>query len=266
MLASPLANISTFPHRRSATCETGRVDYSELVDTLQREGEALGAVEIVDIDVPTCPGWTLPDLFFHVGSVHRWQQSQLLAPSQEALVKVDRPPRPSLDALSDWYFEGLDNLLATVAKVGPDRATPTWSGPHPARFWVRRAAHETAIHRWDAEASTPTQPQPLAIRQAIDLLDELFDVVVMHKFDPRGWENPTISVHLHATDTDDGEWLIRIGNSGFEVTRAHAKGDVAVRGPVNDLALMMVGRIPAARLEVLGETQVLDRWFRSVSY
>lgn len=241
------------------------MEHQALVDALRREGQALGAVKLVDVDVPTCPDWTLPQLVHHVGTVHRWQRAQLLAPDPSALVEIDRPAAPALDALADWYQQGLIDLLNALATVDPDQPTPTWFGARPARFWARRAAHETAVHRWDAQASVTT-PDPLDPDQAVDLLDELFEVVTPRKFRADRWDGPAVSIHLHATDVDTGEWLIGLGPDGFTVAKTHAKGDVAVRGPVSDLALMIVGRLPPARLELLGETSVLDQWFRTVRY
>ena len=50
-------------------------------------------------------------------------------------------------------------------------------------------------------------------------------------------------MHVHSTDAD-GEWLVDFDN-GLAVTREHAKGDVAVRGPASDLMLVLYGRVPA---------------------
>lgn len=245
--------------------------HQALIEALRREGEALGAVKLVDVDVPTCPEWTLPELIHHVGSVHRWQTAQVLATDPNQLVKVEPPPRPALSALADWYQTGFVELLNALAQVEADQPTPSWFGPRSATFWARRAAHETAIHRWDAQAAITT-PDPLHPDQAVDIIDELFEVVVPHKFKADRWEGPAVTIHLHATDIEAadgepaGEWLISLGPDGFTVTKTHAKGDVAVRGPVSDLALMVVGRLPPARLEVHGEAAVLDRWFAAVRY
>jgi transcription-repair coupling factor (superfamily II helicase) len=57
-----------------------------------------------------------------------------------------------------------------------------------------------------------------------------------------------------------------LGSDGVRVTREHAKGDVAARGTISDLALLMTGRLPPARLEVFGDTVHLDRWFRAVRF
>jgi uncharacterized protein (TIGR03083 family) len=240
------------------------VEHREHIDALRREGEALGEVPIVDVDVPTCPDWSVPDLIFHVGRVQRWQEAQLRAPSPDELVRIERIEAPPLDELDDWYHLGLESLLATLESTEPDHLTPSWGGPRPATFWARRAANEVAIHRWDAEAAVDL-PDPLDGGHAVDIIDELFEVVAPRKFDPAQWEGETVTIHLHATDRE-GEWLISMGADGLEVSHTHAKGDVAARGSASDLALMMSGRVPPARLELFGEGRHLDRWFRSVNY
>jgi uncharacterized protein (TIGR03083 family) len=238
------------------------VDHAELVEALRREGAALGAVPIRDVDVPTCPDWTIPQLIHHVGYVHRWQDAQLRADDTAQLARVDRPDPPPVDELADWYHEGLRSLLGTLGRTPPERLTPTWFGPRPATFWARRAAHETAVHRWDAEAAVD-RPAPLDPAQAVDALDELLEVIAVRRFDGASWDGPDCTIHAHATDVA-GEWLITMGTGGLSVVRAHEKGDLAARGPASDLMLMLAGRVPPARLELFGDPAVIDRWFRAV--
>ncbi len=47
---------------------------------------------------------------------------------------------------------------------------------------------------------------------------------------------------------------------GFIVTREHAKGDVAARGPASDLLLLLYGRLDLDAVEVLGDAAVLETW------
>ncbi|MGA8296372.1 MAG: hypothetical protein WB770_04955 [Acidimicrobiales bacterium] len=60
------------------------------------------------------------------------------------------------------------------------------------------------------------------------------------------------SVHLHCTDVT-GEWFIEPNGT---VNRAHANGDVAVRGTASDLLLALYNRIPIDGLDVIGNTSV----------
>ena len=115
-------------------------------------------------------------------------------------------------------------------------ATPvwTWGRDKHAGFVLRRMAHETAVHRLDAER-TAGREHTIDAELAADGIDEFLFEFLM-------WVDPNAgalagSVHLHCTDVA-GEWLVGDdGHGGYDVTRAHAKGDAAVRGPAADLLL-----------------------------
>ena len=74
------------------------------------------------------------------------------------------------------------------------------------------------------------------------------------------------TIHLHATDPEladvegAGEWLITLAPEGLTVTHEHSKGDVAVRGPVSDLLLLLWNRRDTEGLQVFGDESVLDDW------
>ena len=117
------------------------------------------------------------------------------------------------------------------------------------------------LHRWDVD-SARTAPEPIELALALDGIDEVFDT-----FAPRLGGRVTgdgQTLHLHATDEGrpegSGEWTATFTPDGVTGERGHAKGDAAVRGPASDLLLLLWNRIPAGRLEVFGDTAVLDRW------
>ncbi|PRC59432.1 hypothetical protein C6A85_23455, partial [Mycobacterium sp. ITM-2017-0098] len=69
------------------------------------------------------------------------------------------------------------------------------------------------------------------------------------------------TIHLHATEEQlgpTGEWTIAHDDDGLWWSHSHAKGDVALRGPVNGLLLATMRRKTAdqAGLEVFGDTTV----------
>jgi hypothetical protein len=66
------------------------------------------------------------------------------------------------------------------------------------------------------------------------------------------------TVHLNCTDTE-GEWLLALERDRVDVRTGHAKGDCAARGSASDLLLFLWGRLPASRLEVLGDGGLLAR-------
>jgi uncharacterized protein (TIGR03083 family) len=122
----------------------------------------------LDTPVPSCPGWDLGDLGSHLGVVHRWALASL---SSDTPPGEEQPP--ARDELPGWYADGASALLTALRST--DSAAPCWGfGPHPrtVRFWLRRQAHETAMHRWDAGAALGLPPV-LAAELAADGVDEV---------------------------------------------------------------------------------------------
>ena len=155
----------------------------------------------LDTPVPSCPGWDLADLGAHLGVVHRWALASLTSegpPDEE-----QAPPR---DQVPGWYEDGATALLAALRTT--DSATPCWGfGPHPrtVRFWLRRQAHETAMHAWDAAAALG-RPSVIDPELAADGIDE-----VAGMFYPRqvrlGRREP-LGVALAFTATDVGTTVV----------------------------------------------------------
>lgn len=234
--------------------------------------------------VPCCPGWTMLDLLLHLGRVHRLITYRVRARMRdfEGLTRADRDTVAALDPRSlewiesgappdvaippelyTWYETGLSDLLGALHDVSPDEPIGTWfPANQTARFWQRRMAHETAVHRWDAQSAIG-EPQPIARDLARDGVDEIFDVMVPLRGEEGGHPGSGESYHFHATD-GDGEWLVRFEGSEARVTRAHGKAAVAVRGTASDLLLFLWGRIPADDLDVLGDRTLLERYFELV--
>ena len=73
------------------------------------------------------------------------------------------------------------------------------------------------------------------------------------------------TLHVHCTDRD-GEWLIRLTEAAPEIERAHAKGDVAVRGEASDLLLVLLRRLDPDRVEIFGDRGVLDGFLSHAAF
>ena len=230
----------------------------ELLDSLRAESSSLIEALRGDLstDVPSCPGWTLETLVNHCGRIHRWATANVRAKTDEGTPFPGRPP--AIDV--EWFEEGVTELLAAFEEADPDDKAWNFLGQPPTvRVWLRRQAHETAVHRWDAQnARTPGDAAPVETELALDGIDELFDVVLAraYKGDDLGG-----MVHLHATDSPHGEWLIRTVDGELLVGHDHQKGDVAVRGTASDLLLWLWGRVPldAEGLEVFGDEKLAHR-------
>jgi uncharacterized protein (TIGR03083 family) len=232
------------------------IDYLEAV---RSEGTALAAAARRGLDppVPPCPGWTVADVVLHTGMVHRHK----LEIVRGRLAQPPRPwppPAPDRTELLGWYEQGLEELLTVLEDADPETRVWTFHRPdQTVAFWRRRMAHETAVHRVDAE-SGHGEPGPVPAALAADGVGELLQVFLGPHLDggPVGGRGETL--HLHATDAE-AEWLLRLLPAGVEVERGHAKGDAAARGTASDLLLFLWGRGPADRLAHVGDPALAPR-------
>jgi uncharacterized protein (TIGR03083 family) len=159
--------------------------------------------------VPTCPDWTLRQLATHVGRAHRWAAQIASTRSAEFIpfrqVPDGRfPDDPGKHA--PWLRAGAARLIDAVQEAGSDPVWAFGTQRRPARFWARRMAHETAVHRADAELAAGREPV-IAADLAADGIDEWLSfmsgasVLGSPAPDPRLAALPDGAVlHVHATD------------------------------------------------------------------
>ena len=216
--------------------------------------------------VPTCPEWTLRQLATHVGRAHRWAGEIVSTRSAEFIpfrqVPDGRiPDDPALHA--PWLRAGAELLIESAREAGGD---PVWTfdGPQPASFWARRMAHETAVHRADAEIAVGRQPE-VEPELAVDAIDEWLGFMSgATDSASRVAALPDGAVlHVHVTDDGvDGEWLVRREANSVSVETGHGKGDVVVRGPAGRVLLVLLRRLPPddPQVEVLGDAALLTGW------
>ncbi len=114
--------------------------------------------------MPTCPGWQLRDLVRHLGGVHRWATAFVSTgrttsiPESSDLESYVGGWPPDAEVVS-WFEQGHAALVAALESAPDD--LECWSflpAPSPRAFWARRQAHETAIHRADADAAAGATP------------------------------------------------------------------------------------------------------------
>lgn len=235
------------------------LDPSVYVAALRAEGAALVAAARragPAAKVPSCPDWTVADLLGHVGAVLTWQADIVgrcvTGPDVGFPTAPDDPA-----ARADWTAAAVTALADVLDAADP--AAPMWTlaGPGTVAFWLRRGAHETALHRVDAELAVGSVT-PVDAVLAADALDEFFALVVGVRVRDR-MTGTGESVHVHCTDVS-GEWIVRLLPDGPEIERVHAKGDVAARGPASDLLLALRNRADLTTVDVVGDAAVLERF------
>ena len=228
--------------------------------------------------VPTCPDWTIYQLTEHLGQAHRWGTAIVTRPATT-------PPDPSelnaaavpedADGLSTWLRDGAGALVDAIRAADPREPVWRWADDHSVGFWARRMAHETAVHRADAELALGRE-FALEADLAADAISERLSLLslplaVEVRPDLVALRGEGQILHLHSTDPElgeAGEWIVRRTPSGPVWEHGHAKGDVAVRGPVVDLLLVLMRRVPPteAPITVLGDASILEHWLEHARF
>lgn len=230
---------------------------------------AIAATADQGVPVPTCPGWTLQQLFRHVGRGDRWAATIVRTgePADPRQVADGKPPEGGLVA---WLHGAPTALLDAVAAVGAQ--TPVWTfvGPRPAAWWIRRREYESVVHRADAALAVGLAYAVDPARAADGVSEWLELVAERRRTTPDAPLPVGVAMHLHATDDGlgaAGEWLLRGTDDGVAVEPGPAAGAaVAVRGSVRDLLLAVTRRRPADSVETVGDAAVWRHWLASTGF
>lgn len=225
--------------------------------TIRREADGFLAAARLGLEpqVPGCPGWTVGDLTFHLGSVHRFHAGHV---GRGVTTLPERPEvvDPADDELLPWFEAGVTELLAALSSVEPDLPAWNWAPhtPQVAAFWPRRMALETAVHRWDAESAHGVQ-RGFDTALAVDGVDEVLTVMGPAEASA---DLPTGTVVVRATDAD-AAWGVRMSPGRFEVLdELPAEPDAEVEGPAGSLLLVVWGRIPLDEVVVRGDRALAE--------
>jgi uncharacterized protein (TIGR03083 family) len=188
-----------------------------------------------DDDVPTCPGWTVRRLVSHLSRVHRSATTGVLDGTVEPPALASRPPEDDSKVLA-WYAEGLDKLLQVF----------TDAEPHLDDFWPRRMAHETTLHRFDAELAAYSRGGGFDPALAADGVGEVVESMLQLRAADEPLASTMGDVLVECTDTGDS-WLVALTPGKVVATRPEQRPrrvDARIAGPAADLYLVLWGRLP----------------------
>jgi uncharacterized protein (TIGR03083 family) len=250
------------------------VEIAEYLAALDQDGVLLAdAAEDTGLTalVPACPGWQVRDLVRHQAYVHDWaarhvryQLPELIDEATESDVLGGGPPDAELIAS---YRAGQAALLSTLRCAAPDLACATFMrAQSPLAFWARRQAHETAIHRYDAQSAGSNGPPDPVAAFATEFAADGIDELIMG-FTPRIRRLRGASWSLAVRPADDqGRWHVRPGPGKTEVSNTDAAADCVLSGPASGLYAFLWNRCTAqdAGIEVTGDASVLATWNSSV--
>jgi uncharacterized protein (TIGR03083 family) len=245
------------------------MEIPEHIDALGVEGERLAQAAAEagpDAKVPTCPEWTVRDLVQHQGGVHRWAAIYVREARTEPIdddLEVVVGGWPADADLVPWFREGYGLLIDALRGAPADLDCYTFlRAPSPLAMWARRQAHETAIHRVDAESAvgrlTPHTPA-----LAGDGIDELLTCFAPRR-SGRYRLDPARTMDVHATDTG-ATWSVEVGADRITTVRSASEApDLVVRGVAPDLYLWLWNRAGTDRLSTEGDESLLAGWRESI--
>ncbi|XVS65777.1 maleylpyruvate isomerase family mycothiol-dependent enzyme [Actinosynnema sp. CA-299493] len=227
------------------------MDAHSLASALRVEAEAFAvAADLAPLerDVPACPGMTVGDLLVHLGSIHRMVAHWIARGARP----VGWECSPGDVDPVDWYRVGAASLIAVL---DPNRAASPaatwcpWDGT--LGFWVRRMAHETAVHRFDAQAAIGSAA-PLEPGLAADGVDEVLRLWLgCHQ--PPGVHTSGQAVTLRVPGR---EWTVAL-HEGIVDYCPRADPAAVVSGSPSAVDLWLWGRVGEEHVSVEGDVAVV---------
>ncbi len=238
------------------------MEISEYVAALRADGPRLASAAAsagLDTKVPSCPDWVVRDLVRHQGGVHRWATGIVTGPRTEPWnADLDEivGAWPNDDDLLGWFLDGHAALVMALSEADPNLVCWTiLAAPSPLAMWARRQAHETAMHRIDAElaagAITPLFPE-----FAADGIDELLTCFVTRRRSNLRADPPR-TLRVRCIDTP-GDWLVQLSNDPVQTAPGRAGADCEVTGAASDVHLALWNRQDPSGLTIEGDATVLD--------
>jgi uncharacterized protein (TIGR03083 family) len=226
---------------------------------------AIASAPSLDVQVPSCPEWTLSDLVQHLGAGRR-RWATIVAAGPDA----GPPPKPTgalataqdREALLAWLAAATQELLDALQESGPDRGCWTPWGPtqltNTCGSVARHQAQEIAVHTYDAQLAVGA-PQPLPAEAALDGVEENLFITC---FTRSAWPHKPTAFDFHATE--GRSWRLTVDGDGARTTRLSATGEdpdaagLSLRGPASDLVLYQYQRISVDSLQLDGDPGLLD--------
>lgn len=185
-------------------------DYARLRDLAAKD---------LDAAVPSCPGWTVADLARHVAAVYLHKAESM---RQQKLPQPWPPPELTSEEPLALLDRAWADLSQEFAERAPDTPAYTWYEPdQTVGFWIRRMAHETVIHRIDAELALAEPVRPVPDDLAVDGIDEVLTLFLDYgskRFpDDFGGEQPASDPRPVLVDSGGYTWEVTAGPDGVDV-------------------------------------------------
>jgi len=216
------------------------------------------AIPATPVEVPSCPGWSTNDLAKHMAHVYLGQ-AFVVETGNQAANKEHLAPYPRTENYLEFMSWGFEAITKALDINRPER--PTWSWHYSDRsvdFWFRRMAHETVIHRIDAEQAVGAVTS-IDEALALDGVDEVLDFLPLLGSWP---EAPNVDfgiVSIIATTKNGSKiWDLNFTEHLATISAAaepNAAARLVICGDAEAMDLYLWGRIDSSdpRISITGE-------------
>ena len=223
-------------------------DYARLLACLPSEPVA----------VPSCPGWNTNDLAKHMAKVYL-HQAFVVETGDKAHEKEHLAAYPRTDDPLEFMGWGFEAITKALDVSRPERKTWSWHhSDFTVDFWFRRMAHETLIHRIDAEIACD-DVTAISEDLALDGIDEVLDFLpLLGSWD----EAPNlpfgiVSIHAHGNG-HDLNWDVEFTADKAVVSKTekvNPSARLTISGTPESVDLYLWGRINSSdpRITLNGE-------------
>ncbi len=210
-----------------------------------------------DAPIPACPGLSAGGVVRHLGSVYRRVAGWMHAQARPEI--WEREPAPGADLIK-WFQTGADALYTVLSERAPgDRCATWWPYDQTVRFWWRRMAHETIVHRTDIESAFgPVGPidRDVAADGADEVLSLFLGYALTAKAAPDALIGPWYRGYEQVVGVAAGTrvWRVELRESSVDVSpELPHDADALVLGGAEDVYLWLWGRRDDAGVRVTGD-------------
>jgi uncharacterized protein (TIGR03083 family) len=166
------------------------------------------------------------------------------------------PAWPSDRDPIEWLDDAHGRLQEMFERSEPSTPSATWWPPdQTVGFWARRMAHETAVHRVDAELATGVADPTVDPDLAVDGIDEILDLMLAGDWSEEPHDAST--GQRVAVATAGGTRLITLEPESVAVSREVDRADARIEGDPSSVLLWLWGRVPDERIERSGDLDAI---------
>lgn len=209
----------------------------------------VAATTDIGLPVPSCDGWTLGDLVWHLAEVqYFWTHVIATRPSSPA--NHEGPKRPSDARLVANLRNATVGLVGELATASPEEPAWSWADDQRVAFTLRRQTHEALVHCIDGVLAAGAELPEVPASLAADGVDEVVHVML----DASGESGV---VELHATDSGD-RWHLDLPGEPATISGRALDLDLWLWGRTNTWSLSVTGdaaQVDAVRAAVVERTQ-----------